>query len=311
MLALRNIDGGVRPVQLPRPTGDGVRVRVIACGICGTDLANVRRGPSPVTPGHEIAGITDDGRLVAVEPMVTCGQCKQCGAGSYHLCQSPSQRWIGGSVDGGMAEEVLVPERALVSLPGSVDPMDACLVEPLAGALHGLRVARTSVGQRVALIGGGTMGLCALVGALPLATEVSMSAKHPHQAEAAHRLGATDVTGCYDLVVDAAGTERSLALACELVVPGGTICALAKYATPTIPISSTLMMHKELTLITPVAYCRSVAGRDIEAAAALLAARPDFPRVVITHRFPLERGTEAFAVAANRAAGSIKVVVHP
>ena len=101
-------------VDVERPTGQGIRVRVVSSGICGTDVANARLGPMAVTLGHEFAGYTDNERLVAVEPIVTCGCCTECLRGSYHLCQGSAHGWIGGTVDGGMAEEVVVPERAVV-----------------------------------------------------------------------------------------------------------------------------------------------------------------------------------------------------
>jgi threonine dehydrogenase-like Zn-dependent dehydrogenase len=311
MRALRRTERGVEVCDVPRPIGDGVRVAVVAAGICGTDLANVKRGPLSVTLGHEIAGVLDDGQVVAVEPMHVCGVCQECVAGEYHLCQDPMQRWIGGSVDGGMAEEVVVPERSLVFLPDGVAARDGCLVEPLAGALHGLRVAGGDRAERVAVVGGGTMGLCAVAGATETAREVSLSARHPHQQAVGQLLGATPISGHYDLVVDSAGSSGSLARAAEMARPGGTICALAKYDNPTLPVSPATLMHKELRLVSPVAYCRGSKGRDIDVAAQLLADRPELPRALITHRFSLEQGPEAFAAAHDRVGGSIKVVIHP
>ena len=311
MRAVRRTGAGVEIVDVERPSGQGVRVRVVSSGICGTDVANSKLGPLPVTLGHEFAGYTDDGRLVAVEPIVTCDRCKECLEGSYHLCQGTAHGWIGGTVDGGMAEEVIVPERAVVELPTAVDPFDASLVEPLAGALHGLRLAGSVPGSRLAVIGGGSMGLCAVVAAQGWASEVSLSARYPHQTSAGQSLGASAVTGTYDVVVDAAGTEEALRSASELVMPGGTICALGKYQTPHLPISPSVMMHKELKVVSPVAYCRSAQGREIDDAAALLGRRPDLPRTLITHRFTLAQGAKAFAVAGDKASGSIKVVIHP
>ena len=311
MRAVRRTAKGVEVVDVERPLGQGIRVRVVSSGICGTDVANARRGPIAVTLGHEFAGYTDDDRLVAVEPIVTCGRCEECLRNSYHLCQGSAHGWIGGTVDGGMAEEVVVPEQAVVELPTSVDPFDASLVEPLAGALHGLRLAGRAPGRRVAVIGGGSMGLCTVVAAQGWASDVSLSARYAHQMRAGQSLGASAVTGTYDIVVDAAGTEEALGTASELVMPGGTICALAKYQTPHLPISPSVMMHKELTVVSPVAYCRSAQGRDIDDAAVLVGRRPDLPRALITHRFSLAQGAEAFVVAGDRASGSIKVVIHP
>jgi threonine dehydrogenase-like Zn-dependent dehydrogenase len=71
------------------------------------------------------------------------------------------------------------------------------------------------------------------------------------------------------------------------------------------------MCMKEVSLCPTLLYARSAAGRDADAAAALLAATPELPRTLITHRFPLDAAPEAFAVAADKASGAIKVVLEP
>ena len=92
--------------------------------------------------GHEVAGVTDDGTPVAVEPLSPCGACAPCVRGDYNLCERGPRIIHGVGRDGGMADEMRVPARALVRLPAGVALRDACLVEPLAVVLHGLRRAR-------------------------------------------------------------------------------------------------------------------------------------------------------------------------
>src|SRR5215218_1534040 len=164
MRAVRVIDGSVQVVEVPDLRGDdGVRVRVAAGGICGSDLAMIDAGwAPPVTMGHEIAGWTPDGTAVAIEPLVPCGRCEQCTSGAYHLCPDAAATMIGIGADGGWATEVLVPERCLVPLPTELDVRDAALVEPVAVALHGLGLVDHRPDQRVAIVGAGTIGLCTL-----------------------------------------------------------------------------------------------------------------------------------------------------
>src|SRR5690606_8952766 len=92
--------------------------------------------------------------------------------------------------DGGMAEQCIAPESSLVPLPQGVDPRDACLVEPLAVAVHGVRRGRVTGRDRVAVIGGGSIGLTAVVAARATGAAVHLAARHPHQCEAGLRLGA-------------------------------------------------------------------------------------------------------------------------
>ncbi len=88
MRAVRSTEEGIQVVDIDPPAGDGVRVRIRSASICGTDLNMVKLGALPVTLGHELAGVTDDGTPVAIEPIAPCGSCDQCAAGAYHLCRN-------------------------------------------------------------------------------------------------------------------------------------------------------------------------------------------------------------------------------
>ncbi len=129
-----------------------------------------------------------------------------------------------------MAEEMIVPARCLVPLPANVAVHDACLVEPLAVAVHGIAMVQPAHRDRVAIVGGGTIGLCAVAIARLATREVCLLARHDRQKAAGERLGATlQPTGEYDLVIDCAGTSESLAEAVRLCRPGATVLLLATY----------------------------------------------------------------------------------
>jgi threonine dehydrogenase-like Zn-dependent dehydrogenase len=308
--AVRCSGGSVEVVEVPAPRGDGVRVRIRSAGICGSDLHLVERFPPKATLGHEMAGVSSDGTPVAIEPLVPCGACPACAAGDYNRCAQGPGIVMGTGRDGGMADEVLVPERCLVRLPAGVAPADACLVEPLAVAVHGMRRARVSGGARVAVIGGGSIGLCAVAVASHAGAEVALEARHDAQRAAGERLGASAATGSYDLVVDAAGTRSALARAALLARPGGTLLLLATYWGG-LELPGFEVCLKEVTVVPASMYARDGASRDVEVAAAILAARPAIAEALVTHRFPLDAAREAFAAAADRAGGAIKVVLEP
>jgi threonine dehydrogenase-like Zn-dependent dehydrogenase len=308
--AVRCVEGTATVVDVPRPQGEGVTVKVASAGICGSDLHLLPRG-LPLTFGHEFAGLLPDGRPVAVEPLAPCGTCEACVAGAPQHCVLGPGIVFGVGHDGGMAEECLVPESALAPLPTGVDVADGCLVEPLAVSVHGVRRGGVAGGQRVAVIGGGTIGQTALVAAQAAGATVDLVARHDRQREAAARLGAGEASDGYDVVIEAAGTASALADAARRCRPGGTIVLLASYWDGTVEMPGLEVCMKELTMVPAVMYGRVGPSRDIDVAASLLAARPELPEAIITHRFPLDAATEAFAVAADRAAGAIKVVLEP
>ena len=133
MRAVRCSKQGIEVVEVPAPTGDGVRVRIRSAGICGSDLHLISGGLAPPhTLGHEIAGLLDDDTPVAIEPLRPCEGCEFCATGEYNLCRSGPGMVMGIGQDGGMTEELRVPERCLVPLPRGVLASEACLVEPLA-----------------------------------------------------------------------------------------------------------------------------------------------------------------------------------
>lgn len=310
MRAVRCHDGHPVVVDVDPPVGEGVRVTVASAGICGSDLHLLDLG-LPLTFGHEVAGTLSDGTPVAVEPLAPCGVCPACTAGDHARCVLGPAIVLGVGLDGGMADEVLVPESALARLPGGVALADASLVEPLAVAVHGVRRGGVGGGRRVAVVGGGTIGQMALVAAQAAGAVVDLEARHDRQREASARLGAGEVEGLYDVVVEAAGSASALARAVDLARPGGTVVLLGSYWDGDVTMPGLAVTMKEVTLVPSTMYGRVGPSRDIDVAATILGARPDLADAVITHRFPLDAAAEAFAVAADRAAGAIKVVLEP
>jgi 2-desacetyl-2-hydroxyethyl bacteriochlorophyllide A dehydrogenase len=323
MRAVRAGSGSVAVCDVPAPNGPGVVVEVKAAGICGTDLHLVSGADFPpprVTLGHEIAGITENGTPVAIEPLSPCGTCGPCRRGDEHVCADSSAMLFGVGLDGGMADRIEVPERCLVPLPSGVAVGDASLVEPLAVVVHSLRRSAARPDQRLVVIGGGTIGLCAVAAARARGCEVALVARHDAQRAAGERLGATVVDGMttdgnfgdggYDIVIEAAGSESALATAVHLARPGGMVVIPGVYWGP-VAVPGMAMCLKEVSLCPTVLYSRTAGGRDIDAAAALLATTPGLAATLITHRFPLDAAAEAFATAASRDQGAIKVVLEP
>jgi len=309
MRTVHAIDGEVVVDQGAEPAGEGLVVTVASSGICGSDLHLVPWS-LPVVMGHEFAGMLADGTPVAVEPLAPCGTCEACTSGAYNFCTLGPGMIFGVGRDGGMAEKCVVPPAAISPLPAGLALGDACLAEPLAVTVHGVRRGDIAASDRVAVIGGGSLGQLALVAAQATGATVDLEARHDAQRQAAERLGAGPVTGGYDVVIEAAGTTSALARAVELCRAGGRVVIVGTYwEEAVLPAMDACM--REITLVPASLYGRSGPSRDFDVAVSILAARPEVARTVITHRFPLDAAAEAFATARDRSAGAIKVVLEP
>lgn len=194
------------------PGPDEVVVRIVSCGICGTDLHEYIAGPivTPTEPhpltgaqnpqilGHEFAGdviaVGADvtragvGDRVAIMPLVYCGKCAYCRRGLQHLCATMgcvglSHAW------GGMAELAMVAEYQVVRLPDTVSYRQGALIEPTAVAAYGVERAGVSPGDRVLITGAGPIGaLAALCARAAGASNVWISEPNPARRARAEQL---------------------------------------------------------------------------------------------------------------------------
>lgn len=307
MKAIKVVDKKPILVNAPAPTGEGVRVKIVSSSICGSDIHMMAKGfLGDVIIGHEFAGVTDDGRAVAVEPMAGCGQCGFCDAGQTTHCDHGFSM-MGVLGNGGMAEYINVPAGQLIELPSGLDIRNASLIEPLAVAAHGAERAGVREGDRVLVIGAGPIGLA--MGAVLNARGITydITARYPHQREAAEILGGKlEPQGHYDVVMDAIGTASSLRESVQRVVPLGRIALLGTFWEATALDPSFCL--KEAILIPSMAYHCKSPNRSFDEARAILHRHPEIAQALITHRYPIDGVEEAFETASNRSAGAIKVV---
>lgn len=311
MRAVRTFDGQPRVVEVSEPSGEGVRIRVRASGICGSDL-HLLSYNLPVTMGHEFAGVLDDGTPVAIQPLHYCGSCERCLEGRHQLCSSIGSTMVGIALDGGMADEAVVHPDCVVAVPDGLDLGAANLVEPMAVAVHAVNSIGLESGERALVVGGGTIGLTCAAAALAAGATVDVAARHPHQVAAAERLGCgTSAAGEYDTVIEAAGTGAALDQAIEAARPGGKVSVPASYWEGLTVAQAQAWCMKELTIKPAMTYGFHGGERESDSAAQLLARRPEIAEALITHRFGLDDAAEAFRVAADRRAGAIKVVLEP
>lgn len=217
-------------------------VKVKAAGICSSDIARVfTKGTYrfPTIPGHEFSGIVETvgsiegrqmiGKHVGVFPLIPCRQCVQCADKHYEMCADYD--YLGSRRDGGFAEYVAVPLWNLLTIDDSISFTSAAMLEPLAVALHAMKLSGIKEGDNVAIIGTGMIGISAAQWAKKLgASSVTIIGRNELKRSIIERCDLKyevcnnkDVLGQYDIVLEAVGSPRSVDLSVNAATPGGTI----------------------------------------------------------------------------------------
>jgi L-iditol 2-dehydrogenase len=308
----------------PVPASAESLVRVDAVGICGSDLHWYVEGEigenklaQPVVPGHEQGGTivsgSRAGQRVAIEPAIPCGHCRYCLAGWVNLC--PTGRFSGqGSLDGGFRELMAWPDELLSTVPDTIPDDQVPLIEPLLIAMHADYLRPVRRGDQVAVVGCGPIGLLQVqVAAIGEPARILAVEPLAHRRDAALEAGATEVVDViapgeaepvFDVVFDCSGSPGAVEAAVDLARPGGTVVLAGIPDEDSTTFRASVARRKGLTF----ALVRRSVPRN-ERAYRLIEAGHIRLDDLVTHRFPLERATEAFEVAAARE--GLKVMVRP
>ncbi len=300
----------LREREKPSPGKGEVLLEVAYCGICGSDVHSIEVGlyEDGLVPGHEFSGRVVElgpevegfspGDRVVVDPVVGCGQCRFCKEGRPQLCDSLDT--VGITSDGGMAEYALVPASSLHRLDSKVSLREAALVEPLSVAVHAAKRAELREGERVLIIGGGTVGLMLLQVAALKTDEIALVEPSTAKRQLALKLGARWVSdpsttcrlsrqaGPFDVVFEAVGKPDTLQNALDMVSKGGRVVVVGLH-TEEASVDPLKMMYEEVSLLGTFA-----SQGDFPEAIELLAEGKVKAEPLISKVFPLERGPEAF-----------------
>ncbi|MBT2488388.1 alcohol dehydrogenase catalytic domain-containing protein [Streptomyces sp. ISL-96] len=316
----------------PEPGPGEVLVRVAAAGICMSDrevydghrdAAYVRY---PVVPGHEWSGTVEAvgqgvdaglvGRKTVAEGFRACGTCERCRCGDTSLCTSGYDE-TGFTRPGAFADHVVVPARLLHPLADDADLPAAALLEPAAVVAAAVRAGQAEAGERVAVVGAGTLGLLAVqLLAAGSPGELAVFDPRTERAGSALEFGATDartpeeageLAGRYDLVVETAGAPSTAASSCLLARRGGRVILTGMFTAGATGIDPVHLSLSQLMV-------RSVFGAPSSAwsfAVRAFGAGLINPRPLITHEFPLERFGDAVALVGGGDPGVGKVLLRP
>lgn len=285
-----------------------VLLHVAATGICGSELHGVRTPGFRVPPlimGHEMAGTTDAGVPVVVNPILSCGSCDLCTRGLRQICRS--REIIGVHRQGGFAERVSVPASALRPLPTGLGWERAAVVEPAANGVHAWALAGRPAGGTVGVIGAGAIGLvCAAVALAGGAARVEVADRSASRLDAAARVGvhATGpaLTGEYDVVFDAVGTPETHRQSVDRIRPGGVTVWLG-LANPEAGFDSSALVRTEKRVLGSFAYTDA----EFEEAAELVAGW-ELPWV---RSYPLAEGAEIFTNLMEGGESPIRALLRP
>ena len=310
----------------PPPLRDGwVRLKVAACGLCGSDVHRYHRHTAGGTPGHEFCGAVLESpsplgdSLYVADPWPTCGVCEYCRSGMRLHCAQA--RIIGVQDPGAVSEFVDVPLGNLYAVDASLTARQASMAEPFAVCVRAVHLAHIGLDSRVLVLGGGSLGLISGLLARDFARKVGVSVRYAHQRDAALQLGIepieeSDVQAWAagnrpDRVIETVGgTASTMDEAMQACAPSGRIVVVGLFeGTPALNLRT--LVQKELVITGSKAFGYHERVPEYHAAADLL---PRFKHEIAalqTHLFRLEDAGAAIACASDKTQGSIKVTITP
>lgn len=312
---LENKKVEVRKVPIPRVPKGFARIRLLAAGICSTDL-ELQRGYYGFagTPGHEFVGEVVEaedkswiGQRVAGEINLACGKCSWCANGLGRHCPT---RTVLGIVKhpGAFREFLTLPVHNLHRVPDGIATRAAVFIEPIAAACEILDQVKLRLGDRVAVLGDGKLGLLIAQVLQAHGAQVHIYGRHKEKLKLVEPAGVTTETlpaklpeRSWPMVVDATGSQAGLSAAISMTIPRGTI-VMKSTVHGLVAIDTAPAIVNELTMIG------SRCGR-FEPAIRLLASGRVRVENLISEEFSLDQAARAFKRAAIKEV--LKVLLRP
>ena len=304
-------------------------VRVMRCGICGSDIHSyLGRHPLvvfPVTPGHEFSGVVAEvgdgvdegiiGARVCVEPSLTCGRCPQCVSGRYNICEE--LKVMGFQAPGAFCERVAVPAEKLHILPDGVSFEAGALAGPLAVGVHALDRSGVGAGGTILIIGTGVIGLMVLTAAVSEGIDVIAIESDAARAQVARSLGAIEVFSPEEVglarmarkvqvhaVLECVGRAETADMAVRLAPRGSTVVVVGVFPGP-VPVPLDLVQDGELDLTGTLMYTSA----DFERALLILGRGRMDAGALVTHTVSLEDLAQGYGLLVEPGKLTLKVMV--
>jgi threonine dehydrogenase-like Zn-dependent dehydrogenase len=315
-------DAGVEDVPEPTAGPGEVLIQVRRAGVCGTDVEfytghmqylHDGQASYPIRLGHEWMGVVTAvgdgvdaswvGRRVTGDTMLGCGTCRRCLDGRHHVCEFRTELGIRNGRPGALAERLAYPAVYLHPLPDTVDDAAGALVEPAGNALRSVWGADLDPGDRVLVLGAGTIGLLVAMFARAAGAEVHVLGRSERSLDFARSLGFEDAWTAetlpgipWDAVIDASNAPQLPALALDLVEPGKRVVYVGLAGSPSTIDTRTLAL-KDVTAVGILG-----ASQGLDGAIEAFANGSVDPRPLVAAVLPLDE--LAPVLAGERPAGA-------
>lgn len=330
----------IEEYPVPQIGPDEVLIKVMAVGICGSDLHYYSHGrigkyvvDKPFILGHEcsgdIAAIGSNvqrfqvGDRVAVEPGVTCGRCDACKEGRYNLC--PEVEFLATPpFDGAFVQYIKIREDFVFSIPDHLSYEEAALVEPFSVGLHAAARTGLQPGSTVAIMGMGPVGLMAVAAAKAYgAATIIVTDLEPLRLEAARQMGASHIINIreqdpleeikritngkgVDVAWETAGNPKALQSALGSLRRGGKLAIVELPAQDEIPLNVPFIADNEVDIYGIFRYANTYPKGINFLSSGIVDANK-----LITDKFALEQTQEAMERALNQKSECLKIMVYP
>jgi len=324
----------LKEIPEPKVLPGWLKVKVMAAGVCGTDVHGISSLVPPVVLGHEFSGevvevgegaerFSPGDRVTSETTVYHCGQCPYCNEGHFNLC--PDRRGLGSRADGGFAQYVVIPHTTAHTLPDHLSYEEGALFEPFACAVHGvIEQAGVQDGEGILVLGPGPLGILVgwLAGALGARVVLAGKSEDKGRLHIASRgplsyvvdIDEEDLTariggyfGPYgvDRVFECTGALPAVELGLELLRKRGMFIQMGIIHKPVTLDFDRLLFSSELLLTGSRTQKQSSWLKALD-----ILNRTHIPlKELITHVLPLESWREGFDLTLRREA--IKVILHP
>jgi len=342
---------GTRQIEIretPEPhlmnPGD-VLVQIEAVGVCGSDIhyyATGRIGAQavqyPQTVGHECAGLVvragaavpatelAPAQRVAIDPLISCGECDQCRNGREHTCRRQSFLGCPGQAPGALAEYLVMPARCCYPVPRAMTAAQAAMVEPLSIGLHSRNLAPLPRGSqaKIAILGAGPIGLCVMLACRatdgssacrahvidPIEERLEIARRcgaewtaNPQREDVVRALARKEPAGM-DVVFECAGSQAALDQAAELLKPGGALLIVGIPELDRVSFDPHLWRRHELQITNVRRQNKCIASAVEMIASGAVNVDP-----LVTHRFALADSQRAFGLVESYGDGVVKAMI--
>jgi threonine dehydrogenase-like Zn-dependent dehydrogenase len=277
--------GGVEEVAAPRAEPGQVVVDVERVGVCGTDVEfftgemaylHQRHASYPLRLGHEWCGIVSSvgegvdtgwiGKRVTGDTMIGCGRCPRCAGHKHHVCEDRFEIGIRGGWPGALADQLAVPAASILALPDAIGPLVGAMVEPAGNSFRAAKAADLTHGQRLLVLGPGTIGLLAAQFARSMGAEVHVAGIDTASLAFARTLDldgvwhVDDVPAlAFDAVIDATNSADAPARCIEIVEPAGVVVFIGLAGVPS-TIDTRILALKDLRVVGILGGSAGLAG---------------------------------------------------